>query len=42
MNNSAELILVSDNVFSGLEDEPFSGYVAIKHDKILKTGEGTG
>lgn len=41
MNNSAELILVSDNVFSGLEDEPFSGYVAIKHDKILKTGEGS-
>ena len=41
MNNGAELILVSDNIFSGLEDEPFFGYVAIKDDRIFKTGKGS-
>ena len=41
MNNGAELILVSNNVFSSLENEPFFGYVAIKDDKILKTGKGS-
>lgn len=39
MNNGADLILVSDNIFSGLENEPFFGYVAIKGDRILKTGK---
>ena len=41
MNNGADLILVSDNIFSGLENEPFFGYVAIKGDRILKTGKGS-
>lgn len=41
MNNVANLILVSDNIYSGLENEAFFGYVAIKDDKILKTGKGS-
>ena len=40
MNCGANLILVSENIYSGLESESINGYVAIKDDKILKTGKG--
>lgn len=40
MNCGANLILMSENIYSGLENESFNGYVAIKDDKILKTGKG--
>ena len=40
MFDGADLIFMSDNIFSGLENEPFYGYIAIKEDKIIKTGKG--
>ena len=40
MNNEADLILISENIFTGLENRPFPGYVALEGDRILKTGKG--
>ena len=40
MHENADLILVSDSIFTALEQDPFSGYVAIKDDRICNVGKG--
>ena len=41
MNYGANLILTSENIFSGLENESFNGYIAIKDDRIIKIAKGS-
>lgn len=41
MNNFADLVLLSGSIFNALDDQPYTGYVAIKDDKILETGPGS-
>ena len=41
MNQEADLILRSENIFTAEEDEPFSGYLALKNDRIISTGKGS-
>ena len=40
MNGKADLIFKSDCIFTALEDLPFSGYVAVKGDRICAVGKG--
>lgn len=37
---TADFLLFSDNIFTGLRDEPVKGYVAIKGNQIMKVGTG--
>lgn len=37
-NKKADFLLLSDNIFTGLLDQPVKGYVAIAGDRILKVG----
>ena len=36
MSEYADLILLSNCIFTATEEIPFSGYIAIKNDRMLK------
>ena len=40
MSEYADLILLSNCIFTATEEIPFSGYIAIKNDRILSIGKG--
>lgn len=40
MNKEADFLLFSDNIFTGLMDQPVKGYVAIAGNQIMKVGTG--
>ena len=40
MSEYADLILLSNCIFTATEEIPFSGYIAIKNARILSIGKG--
>lgn len=40
MSEYADLILLSNCIFTATEESPISGYIAIKNERILSVGEG--
>src|SRR3954468_12212800 len=36
--NTADIVLVSNVIFSSKEDEPFAGFIAIQDNKIIAVG----
>ena len=38
MNNTVDIIIKSTNIYKGIGNEIFSGFIAIKENKIIKVG----
>ena len=41
MSEYADLILLSNCIFTATEETPISGYIAVKNDRILSVGKGS-